>query len=346
MPFNIPDPTICETCDFGTCVTYIREQSKRMKDRDTQYRLVQKAGMECAFESWIPGFTKSKSYALPFKYFIDQLIQNANGAGKHLEGLTPSRFGDVEEKFLLTPQQLGKVRGDVFQMLSQAILWNCCAYLNMTKTGTDISSIEELPSELLNLKSSHVIAVLTLGDNYDLKKILDGVSRKAMNTYESMLQIYQTRLSYSTPDLICVDISNLPAEIQAPFLRPITSLSSDRQEELTKARELVEGYVRPENILFAAGLKTSIRSDRMYQLLFEANAWKFIWRRVFKTDASAYYAMISEDFGTDPEKLRSLEFTSVDDGPENAVRAIDGVEKIISPKDLISWFTRGLKTAS
>ena len=81
MPSDIGDATICTRCPHGVCVSYIREQSKRMKDRDTQYRLAQSTAMACYFESGVPGFSLAHQPDAPIGSFIEAMTANSLAAG-------------------------------------------------------------------------------------------------------------------------------------------------------------------------------------------------------------------------------------------------------------------------
>jgi len=115
-------------------------------------------------------------------------------------------------------------------------------------------------------------------------------------------------------------------------------LSEASQSLLVSSRKRLEGKVAASALLFAIGLKTSIRSDRMYQFLFEANAWKFLWRSAFKLKPSRYFSVLSRYYGANPEKLRSVEFASIGAGLGEARPAIDAMVHLASPADLIAWF--------
>lgn len=300
--------------------------------------------MACAFEEWIPGFTSAVPEDEPFSGFLKRLTDNACAAGKILESQEQNLFGIVEEPFFLTSAQLGKVSGDVFEMLTRAILWNCCAYLNSSVEMRLKFGLDHVPIELESAESTQKIAVITLGDNYDLKHLFTEDAVKKLQNYENALSIQNTSLCYSTPDLICVRLSGKNADLVPVFSKPISSLGKNEQKLLSGSRSIIEGRIEPEDILFASGLKTSLRSDRMYQLLFEANAWKFVWRNIFEITPSKYFSVVTRSYGADPEKLHSVEFSSAGNGAKDALRAIDGVIRIDSPVDLIRWFVSVVKS--
>jgi hypothetical protein len=273
----------------------------------------------------------------------DHMIDNALLAGKHLEG--KGYFGKVESPFIITPGQTGKVKGDVYELLCRAVLWNCCSYINNSKT-ISLDNSDLLDSVFSKSVFNKKIAILSLGDNYDLKKLFKDRHKKIFLDFELSLEKRGTSLCYSTPDIVCVDITALESDVVDHFSRPITNLSLNHQSILQASRSVIEGRLSPSDILFAAGIKTSIRSDRMYQFLFEANAWKFLWKRVFTDHMSRYYVLLTRYYGANPSKLSSVAFVSVDEHPKTAEPAIDNVCSFISAKDLMNWLCHALNDHS
>ncbi len=336
MPYDVPNESSCKRCAYGTCVSYIREQSKRMKDRDTLYRIAQAVGMSCSFDAWIPGFNSEAPATTRLIDYAERVVANAKKAGAILEKMSPNHFGNVEAPFIITAGQSGKVRGDVFEMLCRAILWNCATAVRRERHRPPAGFI--LPAALRGPAIKRKLALLTLGDNYDLKKLLEPKSRKRLREFEQSLHARGTSVSYSTPDVVCVDITELPDSEKSTFDGFITTLDPGNQRKLSMARQMLENKVRAADLLFAAGIKTSLRSDRMYQFLYEANSWKFLWARAFGIPPPNYYVLTSQVFGADPAKLSSVDFSSMVGGPGQARRAIDGVFQLKSVDDLISWF--------
>ena len=254
---------------------------------------------------------------------MEQLVANAKTAGAALQEL--GVFSKTEKPFFLTEAQIGKVRGDIFETVCRALLWNCCAAQNTARRASPI-------------------AVLSLGDNYDLRKLFTPESGQKLDAYTAALAKKDISLSYSTPDLIVLDLARLPQKARLHFKEPISDLSLASQDRMDSSRKIVEGSVTPGDVILACGLKTSIRSDRMFQFLFEANAWKFIWRRVFSLPACPYYSITSQTFGADPGRLRSIDFSGLG-GADTATRAIDSVTEISSPADVQQWFATSLRAA-
>lgn len=343
MPYKIIPDVDCKKC-VHRCVSYIREQSKRMKDRDTQYRLAQKLSMACTYDSFVPGFDHIGLGSTPLIELAAKCVTNGMCAGKFLEKVIPSHFGEnVETSFALTSGQVGKVQGDVYEMLSRSILWNSSLYLsNLYNEDESISyaAMQILGSKIANNNNDFHYLPITLGDNYDLKKLFSPYAKNLFTTFEKSLENKGTSFCYSTPDLVVIKIkkNTLPQEL----ITPIKNISIYNQDLLSTAREYIQGKIEPEDIILAAGIKTSIRSDRMYQLLFEANAWKAIWRAIYDIEPSQYHGLIGQSYGANPKKLNSIEFTSLGKNNDNYSKAIDQLTLVSTPFDLMAWFANSI----
>ncbi len=323
MPYKLIPPTICLQCPYGVCVEYLGD--KKFKDRATKYRLKQNTVAWCVFDRWLPGSwvdeadQHAASSLTDWTDLLNQIFINGREAGNTR---TQAGLLTVDGKpFFLTEQQVGKVRGDVFQLLVGASLWNACIKHNEAR-----------------LAGEPMYAVLTLGDNYDLTTLLTKEYGDKLHALQRQLSVSDTQLAYSTPDFVVIDITSLAPTTQAHFSTPITNLHPDNQVKLVSSRKILEGHIGGNTILAAIGLKTSIRSDRMYQLLFEANAWKFVWRAGFGIPASRYYAIFMGGYGADAGKLTSVDFSSVQAGTGLAKPAIDGVFSTSRPADLSPTF--------
>jgi hypothetical protein len=282
--------------------------------------------MACTYDKGIPGFSAMFSGSTPINEYVNKCISNGVLAGQYLEIDEPEHFGEVETSFSLTSGQIGKVRGDIFETIVRAILWNSCRYMNR-------SNKKAAPKNFSKFDNEDVYGAITLGDNYDLKKLFTPVSADTFLNFERELEKNGTSFCYSTPDLIVFKCKDKAMENF--FSREIQNLSISNQELLDTSRSEIEGKLDPEDILLAAGIKTSLRSDRMYQLLFEANAWKAIWRVIYDIEPSKYFSLIGQSYGADPRKLNSIEFTSLNG---QRTKAIDGLVNISTPDDLINWF--------
>lgn len=310
-----------------------------MKDRDTHYRLLQHRSMACTFDAGVPGFCEELSPETPFADFTGQCVSNAKAAGHYVEAERPEVFGDdIEQSFFFTPGQQGKVKGDIFESLCCAVLWNSCCYLSGTYSGYIDPKIAELLSAV---RTPYPVSAITLGDNYPLSKLFTPEASAQFLEFERALLERGTSLCYSTPDLIVFRVKD--EELNALLTDPIGNITESTIRTLAGVKNIVAGRLTPSDILLASGLKTSIRSDRMYQFLFEANAWKAIWRKVYGLKPSKYHSVMLGHYGANREKLRSVEFTSIGEGTSEVEKAIDGFVSIQTPLDLVEWFVGAIE---
>lgn len=327
MPYNLP-PDLCKQCPYALngCVSYVGDIS--FKDRDTEYRLSQKTITACVFDNWLPGAWNSEAHQhaadadTSWVELLTQLGKNGTIAG-HTRTASRQLF-QIAKGFSLTRAQLAKVQGDVFQLLVGAVLWNACVAHNQ--------------QQLASGQPGPIYAALTLGDNYKLGQLFEPGDARRLKELQDQLALSNTSLAYSTPDFVVVDISRLGPETRLHFNQRLTNLSFSNQDTLANARLGLKGHLNASDIVAAIGLKTSIRSDRMYQLLFEANAWKFIWRAGFGLEPSKYYAVYGGSYGTNPVKLASVDFSSLEKATGHARRAIDGALPTRRPSDLVRQF--------
>jgi hypothetical protein len=344
MPYLIREPAkVCPQCSHGYCLSYIREQSKRMKDRNTQYRLAQNTLMECAFDNWVPGLERGERMTADISSFVDHAVENARRAGEALENLSPSYFGHVEEDFFLTPQQIGKVRGDITEALCRTVLWNCAALTNRRARGRSLGPLTDLDGYFKTVPDSAAVALLTLGDSYDLPRLFIPPAEAQLRSFMADLEKRGAKLAYSTPDVIAVSLSAMHESTKEHFAYCIENLSESNQAILGDSVQHLEGRLDPSDVVFCMAVKTSIRSDRMYQFLFEANALKLIWRRAFGLKPPRFFSLMAGSYGADPEKLRGVDFTSIDQGPGTAERAIDQFVNLRSAEQLATWLAETLK---
>jgi hypothetical protein len=82
-------------------------------------------------------------------------------------------------------------------------------------------------------------------------------------------------LPTSTPDIL---IARLPTEFQKDdrFQEPLPDLSKSSQSALDLAHRDFIGKIEPGEFILAIALKKSLRSDRLYQPLYEANIMQLL----------------------------------------------------------------------
>jgi hypothetical protein len=334
MTLNFSIQQKCLSCPFGKCTTYIREQSKKMKDRDTLYRISQNKLMACIFDEGLPG---APGYAELLDDSIDSVLTRMLGvaleSGLLIERLEPEHYGETESGFIITKAQAGKIRGDIAEALMRAIFWNMCVEIN-ANTRLKSEACKQAPSDS---RETPLVSIITVGDNYDLKQLFDKDSAKAIEGFEKRLAASKTGLYYSTPDFFIVNISSLDEQSRTKLQVPIADLGLDSQQRLSEARYLVERKLTPDDILMVFGLKTSIRSDRMYQFLYEANGFKAVWRGAFNSVPPRYLSVMTRTFGANYNKLSSAEFLSLlEEFPSKAIDHVVHGESIREIRDSLS----------
>ena len=90
------------------------------------------------------------------------------------------------------------------------------------------------------------------------------------------------QLKLSSPDIVGLRIPEPAPAGYKPFLTSLDNLKSENLKKLSTAHSNIEGTIEGRNFLFAIAVKTSSRSDRLYQPLFEANVLKFLVSYVLK----------------------------------------------------------------
>lgn len=333
MPFQVDPPTDCENCPHGYCLEYIGDQE--FEDRNTAFRLNQQPGWKCAYDGLIPGFENDNHHE-DYDYYVEQVIQNAHDAGEYL--FESGHWGDIKpEEFFLTAQQEGKVRGDTYELLVRAVLWNSCAHWNKyVRTGS-----WEIEQPTPDTELDEPLGVITLGDNYNIERLFQPEIRTLYLEMMDQLEEQNTNLSLSTPDAVVFRTQNLPSEEQDFFEQRMTNINADEINRLENSRERVEGHLLPSDIIAAIGIKTSIRSDRLYQLIFEANAWGSIFRTLFGADDCKYYVMTTQNYGANEQKVDDavwLPSIDIRNGQLHADAAIEEVSMMTSPQQTIDWF--------
>jgi len=138
-------------------------------------------------------------------------------------------------------------------------------------------------------------------------------------------------LKLSSPDIVGLRIPDPMPPGFAPFLEPLPNLKNANRELLERAHAAIEGTLDARSFLFAIAVKTSTRSDRLYQPLFEANVLKFIIGYVLKGGAFKFHVHMESFEGADVQgryKAASLTALMLGGAP---TKAIDVVYKALKP---------------
>ena len=341
MPFNVKPAADCADCPYGYCLEYVGDQE--FKDRNTAFRLNQTPGWRCAFDNFVPGSERDPFDEEDYSVYVEQVIENAEKAGEYLFEDDADHWTDIDpDEFFLTAGQKGKVRGDTYEILVRAELWNCCAAWNTYNRDDEwVEDDREEPDVDLD----EPLGVITLGDNYDIERLFTPEYKAVFDEIIDQLEKQGLQLSLSTPDAIVIRLNNLPDDEQDVFHQHIEQIDTETLDWLEWSRERVEGHLRPQDIIAAIGIKTSIRSDRKYQFIFEANAWMSIFRSLFGADNQRYYTFVTESYGASEDKVNKavwLPSIRFEDDSVHAEPAVENVLMMESPDQTEDWFFNSL----
>jgi hypothetical protein len=111
---------------------------------------------------------------------------------------------------------------------------------------------------------------------YDWVKLLVPEARRSIDDIRSNLnERHGLALPTSTPDIAVVILPE--AEHADPsWRRELPDLTGPHQNILRQAHTRLEGRIEPGELIFALAVKRSLRSDRLYQPLYEANVMQLL----------------------------------------------------------------------
>ncbi|MBE9498251.1 Cfr10I/Bse634I family restriction endonuclease [Streptomyces sp. GKU 257-1] len=265
MPFTFSQIETKNLAKEDLCITDLRDAPVRGRKKTT-FRLAQQNMLAYTFPNFIPGFAESGINGMPYRELIDRPLDNALKEGDLLYGVDFKVEGNAKSK----------VAGDVYEKISSAVLWNAAAWWNRFMVGDSWPSKPKYARP--NVKPSppaRQVAILNLPREYDWVRLLEPGARDQINELRNGLDGKGFGLPTSTPDLAVVV---LPEEWRDNDLwrTPLPDLKRPSQAILDSAPKYVEGYVSAGEIILAIAFKSSLRSDRLYQPLYEANVMQLL----------------------------------------------------------------------
>lgn len=330
MPFLFPldpDPqgqtTVCAACHASGhgCLVDVRGQAGR--GRDTKFQVKQSRVMDCALDSFVPGADNDPDTSRPFKTYRQQAYANVR------------RAGDViwSRDFELTAAQLAKVDGDIYEMMEAAALWNAAAAWNaFMDTGVWSNTTFTQPANAVATPTRKV-AIVKMARGADTTKLLSPKARAEYQAFETGLQSGEMELKLSTPDILGVRIPDPMPPGFAPFLIPLPNLTFASQEILETSWQGIQGTLEGRNFLFAIAVKTSTRSDRLYQALFESNVLKYILGYVLRGPAIRFHAHLETFANADVVgRYKAASMISLLAGGV-PTKAVDRLHKSVAPRE-------------
>lgn len=321
MPFNFTHADQCSRCPFNGCIEDRRID--RVNKRDTDFRLNQGTAMECTFSEFMPGTANDPDPTRLYKTYLKQFRSNALGAGEHLY---PGAFN-------LKPQAVGKVEGDVFELLEAGAFWNAAATWNtFMDTGVWSSPVFTQPADAVPTPDRKV-AIVKLPRGYDATLLFKESVRNNIRAHEAALKRDGMELGLSSPDIVGVRLPRVLSPSLARFMRPVENLNGLNLQLLQDSHEMLKDQIESTGFLFAIGVKISTRSDRLYQVLFEANILKYLIQNVLKGAAFRFYAHLNTFEGADVKaRYSAASLISLIQGGR-ASKAIDVLYRAERPRD-------------
>lgn len=329
-----PDPgaqaVVCAACHLaGTgCILDVRVH--RIRGRNTKFRINQDRLVDCAFGGYVPGCDGDPDPTRPFAVYRAQAIENLHAAGAINfpgAGADPG-YGAGS----INAQALAKVQGDVYEILEAAALWNAAADWNsfmdtgLWPAGPFAQPAGAVPTPLRR------IAIVKLPRNYDSTRLLTPVSRAAYEAFQQSLERQGMVLRLSSPDIVGVRIPEPMPPAYRMFLQRLPDLSMANYRLLQGAHQAIEGTLDGRNFLFAIAVKTSTRSDRLYQPLFEANVLKFIIGFVLRGSSLRFHVHMEDFEGADVAgayRAASLPSLLLGGTPQ---KAVDKLYRAVNPR--------------
>lgn len=338
MPFDFPDvatrKAVCTACHAAGTGCLVDTRVNRVKNRATDFQMVQQRMMDCAFGGFVPGSDGDPDPGRASRVYRSQARENLELAGAI----------NFPTGFRISEQQAAKVDGDIYELMEAAALWNAAAAWNVfMDTGVWTSTTFTQPPNAVPTPTRKV-AILKMSRGADTTKLLDPAARGAYTAFATALELGGMELKLSTPDILGLRMPDPMPDGYLPFMKPLPNLSRASQDRLETAWQGIQSTLEGRNFLFAIAVKTSTRSDRLYQALFEANVLKFIIGYVLRGPAIKFHAHLETTKGSDVVgryKAASM-ISLLAGGTPN--KAIDVLYLALSPRDTAQMILDSLPT--
>lgn len=294
MPYDF-DADLCRRCPFGRCFEDRRDNP--VPGRKTQFRVRQQIALSCTFEDFVPGSGKGTLSNLGFDEYLKRFRSNVEQAGSTLIG----------QDFFIDSNALRKVEGDVFELLIAAVLWNVAVGWNLyMESGQWVSSLQYPDGTVAHPLNKFAIVKLPRG--YDATKLLTPAAGQEIDAMKQFLREHNMMLDLSSPDILGVRIPEPlpgPGELFSElsdyslFSIPFENFSEDNYRLIEMAYKNLEGKLTGRDFLFALAIKHTMRSDRLYQPLFEANVLKYLIQGILREASFKFYVYAESVEGAD-----------------------------------------------
>ncbi|MCV7220103.1 Cfr10I/Bse634I family restriction endonuclease [Mycolicibacterium elephantis] len=219
------------------------------------------------FDQWVPGFSSSHVYnTTDIRELVQQGINNADEEGE-------LRF---QQDYVVSGNAKAKVLGDLYETITTAMLWNAAAMWNMYMTTGDWPATPRYTKPTLSPLPSRQVAVLNLPRGYDWVRLLNAEARQAIEVVRAPLRAKDLTIPTSTPDIAIVVLPDAASRLDDRWRTPLDNLKLPQQTILNSSYGELAGRIEPGELILAIAAKRSLRSDRLYQPLYEANIMQLL----------------------------------------------------------------------
>ncbi len=299
-----------------------------VRGRPTLFRLAQANMLAYTFPHFVPGFAEAGINHLPFPELLSRPIENAQRYGRQLYG----------QQFDVSPNQMAKVAGDIFQEVEAAALWNAAARWNRFMAGGVWERQPRYTAPAVKPDISRQVAVVSLPRRYDWVRLLTPNTADVIEAVRADLARHDLLLPTSTPDII---VTVLPPEcrLSPDFSSDVPNIGHQSQKVLKLAHKQLEGRVAAGEIILAIALKKSLRSDRLYQPLYEANIMQLLLEGKLDAPRVDFEVHTLESAGTAAlDTYRAASLAAVATGKAIPHRAIRDLYEPSSADELVRRF--------
>lgn len=284
-----------------------------VRGRDTQFRLAQQNILAYTYDAGIPGWTSPGLNSMQFREVVLQAIKNAHQEGQLLYGAD----------YTVKPNAVSKVTGDIYEIVTSAVLWETAAAWNRYMRGGAWRASPRYARPQVTSSPNRQVAVLNLPRRYDWVKLLTPAAQEQVREFRDRLAANNLAMPTSTPDIAIVILPT--SEQQNPvWATDLGDLSLGSQRILDDAHRTLAGKIEPGELILAMALKTSLRSDRLYQPLYEANVMEFLLERYLGAPRVEFevHTLTAEGTGANITYSAAALSSAGGDDPHRAIREL------------------------
>jgi hypothetical protein len=166
-----------------------------IRGRRTLFRLGQQNMLAYTFSDFLPGYAASAVYnTMPYHELVSRPLANADEEGRLFFG----------PDYVIESNAKAKVAGDIFEVVSAAIMWNIAARWNRYMVDGTWPPRSGYPRPTAERSEARQVAVLNLPRDYDWVRLLTPTATNKINNLRNELAEAHLRLPTSTPDLAVV----------------------------------------------------------------------------------------------------------------------------------------------